>query len=403
MTSNPSPAAPIVTSYEGALGFARAEDVSIDTLRPGGLLRARTHETDAERRVSLAMHRVRLIDDAAPGAAAPRLDREGFEAVELGADARLTTLLAAVAAASHLDEAQAQALRRLLRGRVIPLGDGRRLRVLFVASEGIIFRSSGPNGAVPRPGEPITARNGHQAAAQVHVDQDVRGTPLRQLLFGLAPRLFRHDSPDSANRRSRLHLLNVWIPLQQITMPLALMDERSFDRRRHQLRYALPTDEFFVRDPSLRINDIWSVLPDPEQRWHFRSAMPLGTAYVFNTLSTPHGAFVVPGEAAGGRLAARLRAVADARLRGDAATLAALLREREAVSASLAAEATTPALRAAIVGLDALLDEAAGRDDDDAARAAEFAARVAASCERLVRKSIELRAVVWVSPGPSRR
>ena len=99
------------------------------------------------------------------------------------------------------------------------------------------MRVVGPNGHVVDSDRAVTKTSGHAAATSVHADQDVLGTPLRQILRGAAPTLFRNRSADTQNTSSPLHLVNLWIPLQQITRPLALMDQRSRDRhglhRRH--------------------------------------------------------------------------------------------------------------------------------------------------------------------------
>ena len=52
-----------------------------------------------------------------------------------------------------------------------------------------------------------------------------------------------------------------------------LADGRSLDRRRHQLRYGLPTGSFLDRDEDQVINDIWHLLHDDAQQWYFRSDM----------------------------------------------------------------------------------------------------------------------------------
>src|SRR5690606_15209679 len=93
-----------------------------------------------------------------------------------------------------------------------------------------------------------------------------------------------------------LVLVNLWIPLQQVTRPLALMDRRTLDARAHQLRYALPTDGFLEREEDTRENDIWAFLHDAGQQWYFHSHMGHDRAYVFDTLGEPHGAFILPGE-----------------------------------------------------------------------------------------------------------
>jgi hypothetical protein len=229
----------------------------------------------------------------------------------------------------------------------------------------------------------------------VHSDQDVLGTPVRQLLRGFGPALFRHEAPDSANRISPVFLINIWIPLQQITRPLTLMDQRTVDRRRHQLRYALPTDDFLQRDADSRVNDIWTFLHDDAQQWYFTSEMDARRAYVFNTLSTPHGAFILPGEAAAEERCVRLRAALDALRNGDAAALAYCTTPLDDV---LPADTTAP-LRTAIRIMDALLAEANATAADLCAGAAEDWKERAETCmDALVRKSIELRAVAIVLP-----
>ena len=151
------------------------------------------------------------------------------------------------------------------------------------------MRKSGPNG-MSVGGATVVGANGHGAATSVHADQDVYGTPLTQLMDGRAPSLFAPRLTRRAEPRRQLMLVNVWIPLRQITQPLVLADGRSIDRRRHQLRYGLATTSFLERDDDMVINDIWTFLHDPGQRWYLRSQMDHRSAYVFNTLSTPHGA-----------------------------------------------------------------------------------------------------------------
>lgn len=310
-------------------------------------------------------------------------------------------------AAGFVREDDARTIRRALVGRVLHLHGGRRIWLLFLASEGFIMRRGGPAGipvAAPwgdgePPGPP--AINGHDAAVTVHADQDVDGTPVRQLLRGAAPWLFRHDSPTRSNRRSPLLLLNLWIPLEQVTRPLALMDKRSLDRRAHQLRYGLPTDHFLDRPAAMRVNDIWSFLHDDRQRWHFASQIDARTAYVFDTLSAPHGSFVLPGE---GLAAARYRQLH---------ALLAGLRAGDREAATRALDAPLPRdldapqtgpLRQAIAAMEATLGDA--RRDLDALLhgdgAPAFRERAAAVADRVVRKSIEMRGVALLLP-PRRR
>ena len=180
------------------------------------------------------------------------------------------------------------------------------------------MRKAGPNG-MSVVGPRSHGMNDHGGATSVHADQDVFGTPLTQLMDGRAPSLFRHDSPDGHNHDARLMLLNLWIPLQQITQPLVLADGRSIDRRRHQLRYGLATETFLERDDDMAVNDIWTFLHDPDQRWYLRSDMDHRHAYVFNTLSTPHSACTLPGEDVAERCYRSLEDAEAAVARGDVA------------------------------------------------------------------------------------
>ena len=189
-------------------------------------------------------------------------------------------------------------------------------------------------------------------------------------------------------------LVNLWIPLQQIVQPLVLADGRSIDRRRHQLRFGLATDAFLERDDDQAINDIWMFLHDDSQQWYFRSEMDHASAYVFNTLSTPHGAGVLPGEDVAEACYRALDAVEAAVARGDAAEVA------EAASVPGRAElpeSVTPALRDAVATMSALLDEAAAEAATVCGeRAEEWTASARAARDRVVRRSLEMRMVVAV-------
>ncbi|MFZ2549089.1 MAG: hypothetical protein WAX12_14000, partial [Candidatus Microthrix subdominans] len=237
-------------------------------------------------------------------------------------------------------------------------------------------------------------RNDHGPATSVHGDQDVFGTPIRQLMGGEAPTLFRHDSPGVHNHEPSLMLVNLWIPLQQITQPLVLADGRSIDRKSHQLRYGLATDSFLEREYDVAINDIWMFLHDPDQRWFFRSEMDHRSAYVFNTLSTPHGAGVLPGENLAERCFRALEAGESAAERGDAAGLVDALAD---IDETRAPDQATPALRRAVEGMLALADEA--RSDPEAVcgpGSQEWVTSSRAARRSVVRRSLELRVVVSV-------
>ena len=374
------------------LAFTRAEEVT----REAGVARARTLPPAAMQAPGAFARRPCEITDLAQGALRPELWTHGFDVAELAGRARLHAVLERVRQVERLGDDDAAAIRADLRLASLPLASGGRLRLLHVAREGLFLRRALPGGH-PRalaPGE-------HDAAVSVHIDQDIDGTPLRQLLRGLAPRLFRHDAPLHRNR-GRLALINLWIPLGQVTRPLALMDGRSLDRRAHQLRYALPLEGILDgRQDGMRVNDIWTGLHAAGQRWYFDSTIDAPRAFVFDTLSTPHGSFVLPGEARAAALRDAVLAAVEALTRAshDAAR-AALARPIDPAIAALA-PATAP-LAAAIAALEALLAE--GRALLAAPPAADvdaWAARASAAAERLVRRSLEMRAVALLSrPRP---
>jgi hypothetical protein len=266
--------------------------------------------------------------------------------------------------------------------------------VLHLAEEGFIMRTAGPNG-MSLVGPRSTGMNDHGGATSVHADQDVLGTPMAQLMDGRAPALFVHDSPDGHNHEGSMFLVNLWIPLQQVVQPLVLADGRSIDRRRHQLRYGLATDSFLERDDDLAINDIWTFLHDDGQRWYFRSEMDHRSGYVFNTLSTAHGAGTLPGEDVAEWCYRTLELAESAVARRDVAGLV------EVVSTAGRPElpdSVTPALRDAAAEMLDLLDDALA--DPEAVcgeRGDAWSAASAAARRRVVRMSLEMRMVVSVS------
>jgi hypothetical protein len=388
MTLAPSP------SVRAPIGFAPVETVVADPERPG-LLRSlsRRRLADDDSGVAFETCTIRNIDvaDRPPGFA-----ETGFEAVRLPERPGLLALLGEIRAAGKAGDDQVAGLRALLMGAAIELADGCRLRIDHVADEGVIVRQAGPDGIEVDGAE-------HSGAINVHIDQDVLGTPLRQLFNGAAAEVFVHDSPDSRNDTSSHHLVNLWLPLQQITRPLTLMDGRSLDRRRHQLRYHLPVDGFLDREEGQSVNDIWACLHDPTQQWWFRPEAELGDAYVFDTLSTPHASFVSPGEDVAADRYRRLGAVVDAVRAGDRRPGRELA---WATPLDLDADASEP-LRAAVSAMDALLSEARSADATDGALDDVWCARAAMARDAVVRRSLELRAVVTrlspsVQPSPRR-
>jgi hypothetical protein len=188
-------------------------------------------------------------------------------------------------------------------------------------------------------------------------------------------------------------LVNLWIPLQQITQPLVLGDRRSIDRPRHQLAYGLPTDSFLDRDDDQAVNDIWAFLHGPDQRWYFRSEMDHRRAYVFDTLSTPHGSAVLPGESVAERCYLALEAAEAAIERGDGAELARVVSEAGDLDAP---DRVTPALGQAIADMVALLHEAGADPAGTCGDAEAWVTASRAARRRVVRMSVELRLVVSV-------
>lgn len=376
-------------AVDARLAYTRPEDVSVDPAH--GRLRARTLAPDVAGDPRAHDHQpCRVLDCSAPGGLRPDLREHGFAHADLSRVAPLQPLLARVHAAGRLDERDAAAIRRTLVGRSLPLSGGDSLRLLFIAPEGLFIRRAGPNG--------LQVHGGHDAATAVHADQDVDGTPLRQILRGAAPWLFHHDSPDRANRRSRVFLINLWIPLAQVTRPLALMDRRTLDRRAHQLRYGLPTDSFLRRREDMRVNDIWTFLHHPAQQWYFTSAIGPRTAYVFETLATPHGSFILPGEDRAEARHTQLTAAIAAVHRRDPDALARALADHHDPAWR---EPATEPLRRAIAAMEAAI--ATGRAHAPALARGEGAtgwcARAAAAAERVVRTSLEMRAIALRTPA----
>jgi hypothetical protein len=299
-------------------------------------------------------------------------------------------LLAQIRQGGAITPAQASQLRRHLRSGVFPLTEGKCLKILHIAPEGLIMRTGGPNGLKVDPDARMSGMNGHDAALVVHGDQDVRGTPLKQIMRGFAPWMFRHETPDGSNRFSPLVLVNLWIPLQQITRPLALMDRRTMNAREHQLRHALPTDSFLDRPEDMRFNDIWALLHDDAQQWYFHSSMGHDQAYVFDTLGEPHGSFILPGEDVAEHYYRLLQRQCQQLSSGSVA-------ERVVTPVpSLPADTTAP-LRQAIVAMAAL---AANAPQDSTAKVVieGWLARAAHAMDSVVRKSLEMRVVALLLP-----
>lgn len=322
----------------------------------------------------------------------PDLVHHGLDTVDLAGLASQQDACARALAAGRIEPEDADAIRSALDGAELTCASGRRLTVRFLAGEGFFMRTVGPARMSMAQADGM---NNHGGAAAVHADQDVYGTPLVQLMGGRAPELFRHVSPDGENHEADLMLVNLWIPLQQVVAPLALADGQTIDRRRHQLRYGLPTGSFLDRDDDMAINDIWSFLHDDAQRWYFRSEMDHRTAWVFNTLSTPHGAGVLPGEDLAAQFVLALEQAELAIERGDAFALA---EAGTGVAGASIPEGVPVPLRAAIERMLHLCGSAAGDPSGTLGHGAgEWLAAAAAARRSVVRMSLELRLVVSVT------
>ncbi|MGK2949305.1 MAG: hypothetical protein ACSLFP_12065 [Acidimicrobiales bacterium] len=376
---------PAASTVTAALGFARPERVAPDHERPQ-LRRSATIEPEPLDDTTLDMQPCEIRDLAALPGHQPSLDEAGFAVAELPDRRGLHDTLRAVLREQRLSPQHATAIRRSIGRARVRLGDGTQLLILHVAAEGLLFRSVGPAGLDVHGGADDEVPFG--GAVNVHADQDVLGTPLRQLMRGHAPRILRHDAPDSSNWRSPLMLVNLWLPLRQVTRPLTLMHSGSLDRRRSQCRYGLPTAGILDRSGEAAVNDIWAFLHDEAQEWYFHSELGLGQAYVFDTLGTAHASFALPGEEVTAdryqRLAAAEAAIGDR----DRAALRAAAEGRQA------GDIPTASLQRAIEAMDALLDEATSQAERLASGDADtWLRRSAAARAAVVRSSIELRAL----------
>ena len=369
------------------LGFTRAADVSPDHERTG-LLRARTLPFGGNPDEAFDFRSCALNDCADPRTPEPGLEEAGFETVDLLENAEVQQALAMIRDQDCITDASADALRASLNGTRFQLKNGKSLRIEHVADDGLIHRRAGPNGRDVNPGG-MDGANGHGGASTIHADQDVFGTPLKQMMKGGAPTLFRHQTPDARNDEASLFLLNLWIPIQQITRPLVLMDRRTLDQKRHQLRYGLPVTRFLDRDEESSVNDIWTFLPDPAQKWHFRSVMGPDQGYVFDTLGEPHGSCILPGEEALEQLYLDLGRACEAASSGDEGAL------REIAAAPLPAlpEVTTGAIREAWLQMTELLSEAETQAAEICGSVEDWTSRAQAARDAVIRKSIEMRLV----------
>lgn len=244
------------------------------------------------------------LNDLSSGELRPGICKEGFEQIDLNRVPGLVSLLDEVNATKSLSPEKVQEIRKKLMYSSFPLANGLWLRLVYVHDkEGFIMRTAGPNKAKIRQMESLSAINGHTSAGAVHIDQNVHGTPLKQIMRGMAPYLFHHDSPSNSNSYSPLFLLNLWVPLQQACQPLILCDKKSINRGENQIRYGLTVESFMKRDDERNVNDIYVCTFNDEQQWYYSSSIDQSRgAYIFETLSTAHGCATLSGEELAGEL-----------------------------------------------------------------------------------------------------
>ena len=380
----------VASAVEANLGFSRPEEV-VDDHAGRGLKRAITRSVGHDFTRQFEYRRCHIRDLCASDQPSPGFRDMGFETIDLLGRESLQSLLAEIKHEGKISQEQARQLRRSLRGGVFPLSRGKCLKMLHIAPEGLIMRTGGPNGLKVEPDVEMSEMNGHDVALAVHGDQDVRGTPLKQMMRGFAPWMFRHQTPDGSNRLSPLVLVNVWIPLHQITRPLTLMDRRTLNGRQHQLRYALPTDSFLDRSEDMRENDIWAFLHDDAQQWYFHSSMNHEQAYIFDTLGEPHGSFIAPGEDVAEQYYMQLRQLCEQLAAGKKI-------ERPVPLAPNLPTDTTAPLRRAIESM-AGLAVSVPVDNPGQPAVDVWLARAAEAMDSVVRKSLEMRVVALLLPN----
>jgi len=242
----------------------------------------------------------------------PDIFSNGFAIADLSFLRDLQAALYQVASQDHIGKHDVQKLTQAVTGVPIPLGAGHTLEVLGVDTSTLYMRKSGPDAMSLG----VTEQSGRtlRAAVNVHTDGDVdseRHSPGWK-------RRFHH----SGNPSSETFVLNLWIPLQQPVRPLAVMDCATLDRKRDQVQqmFTLPArkngealhplaPEEVPQTPQTGENHCY--LHRSSQEWYFKSDMGPGQALVFDTMSTPHGTFLLPGETELGQLFRQLqRAVA---------------------------------------------------------------------------------------------
>ena len=157
----------------------------------------------------------------------------------------------------------------------------------FFKCSGELLRGASANGAA------TSGSARHPPTFNTHVDQDMNGSPLDTVYWGILPYLFDN---------SKLDLYNVWIPLNNETVrPLALMDKRKVKQgdvaKWSETTFGIDSDRFIVTDKA----------KNRPRAWFYKSDMGVGDAYVFKTGSVPHTSFAHPNAGEGVRYSLEMR------------------------------------------------------------------------------------------------
>src|SRR5690606_16525109 len=92
----------------------------------------------------------------------------GFDCVDISANTRLQSRLDKVKAQGVFADDDISAVRKAIVGSVLKLSNGKRLRMLYVAGEGMLIRSSGPNNLPIAHDEAVPTHSKQAAASMVH-------------------------------------------------------------------------------------------------------------------------------------------------------------------------------------------------------------------------------------------
>lgn len=144
---------------------------------------------------------------------------------------------------------------------------------------GFVIRKGGPDGAS------LGGSGYDNVAHRVHIDQDIRGEPLRSLgvtwLFQLP----------------FMRLLNVWTPLQDVHMrPMAFADRTTVNMTEDVVRFrANSTKNAGGLKGSFESDRLMSLYSD-KHKWYWYPNVRFGQAIAFDTSDVPHSSFSIPGE-----------------------------------------------------------------------------------------------------------